>query len=470
VAATVRSCWKIGPDGECRSANRRAGRQRGGVARTPTQHHIEGMSDSRPRIVIVGAGFGGLAAAKRLAKVAADITIIDRRNYHLFQPLLYQVATAELSPAEIAWPIRGIFTHNPNVNVVLAEVVGIDKATRQVVTDGRRYPYDFLVLAPGSGNFYFGHDDWEPNAPGLKRIIDATELRKRILVAFERAEIAENVDEQRRQMNFLIVGGGPTGVEMAGAIAELARVALAKDFRHIDPAKARIILIEAGDRLLSALDPELSAYAQRALERLGVEVLLGRSVQDVDSGGARVGDEYIPAATTIWAAGVKVVSVGKWLGVETDHGGRVSVGPDLSLPGSPQIFVIGDAARVPWTDSQIVPGLAPAAKQEGRYVADVIRARIEHRPVPAPFRYHHLGSLAAIGRNAAVVDLGWLRLRGWLGWWFWGLAHIYLLISVRSATLVMVQWAWAYLTRKKGARLVTGLRPLFPDRSKTHGA
>ncbi|MPZ56115.1 MAG: NAD(P)-binding protein [Rhizobiales bacterium] len=423
------------------------------------------LLNARPRIVVVGAGFGGLTAAKRLAPADVDVTLVDRRNYHLFQPLLYQVATADLSPAEIAWPIRSIFTHDRNVTVILGEVTAIDTAARQVVTDAKRYPYDFLILATGSSNFYFGHDEWEPLAPGLKRIIDATEIRKRILVAFERAEIADDPAEQRRQLNFIIVGGGPTGVEMAGAIAELARVALAKDFRRIDPKAARIMLIEAGDRLLPALAPELSAYAHRALERLGVEVVLRHPVQDINTRGAKVGDDFIPAATIIWAAGVIVTGVGDWLGVETDRGGRVAIAPDLSVPGHPEIFVIGDAARVPWTGEQLVPGLAPAAKQAGAYVADVIRARIEKRPAPAPFRYRHVGNLATIGRNAAVVDLGWLRLKGWLGWWFWGLIHIYFLISVRAATLVMLQWFWTYLTRKKGARLVTGLRPLFPDRS-----
>jgi NADH dehydrogenase len=427
---------------------------------------MTGLHNTRPRIVIVGAGFGGLAAAKKLARVDADVTIIDRRNYHLFQPLLYQVATADLSPAEIAWPIRGIFTHDRNISVVLGEMTGLDTAAREVVTEAKRYPYDFLILATGSRNFYFRHDEWEPHAPGLKRIIDATELRKRILVAFERAEIADDPAEQRRQLNFIIVGGGPTGVEMAGAIAELARVALAKDFRRIDPKDARILLVEAGDRLLPALAPDLSAYAKRALERLGVEVVLRRPVQEITERGARVGEEFIPAATMIWAAGVTVTGVGDWLGVATDRGGRVAVAPDLSVPERPEIFVIGDAARVAWTGDQLVPGLAPAAKQQGAYVADVIRARIEQRPAPPPFRYRHVGSLATIGRNAAVVDLGWLRLKGWLGWWFWGLVHIYFLISVRAATLVLLQWFWTYLTRRKGARLVTGLRPLFPERAK----
>jgi NADH dehydrogenase len=422
------------------------------------------MKGGRARIVIVGAGFGGLTAAKRLARADIDITLIDRRNYHLFQPLLYQVATADLSPAEIAWPIRGIFTKNRNVTVVLGEVTAIDTAERQVVADAKRYPYNVLVLATGSSNFYFGHDEWEPYAPGLKRIIDATEIRKRILVAFERAETADDPAEQRRQLNFIIVGGGPTGVELAGALAELAHVALAKDFRRIDPTSAHIMLVEAGDRVLPALAPELSAYAHRALERLGVEVMLRQPVSDINARGAKVGERFIPAATIIWAAGVKVTGIAEWLGVEPDRGGRIAVNSDISVPDHPEIFVIGDAARVPWTDDELVPGLAPAAKQEGAYVADVIRARIENRPAPKPFRYRHVGSLATIGRNHAAVDLGWLRLKGWIGWWFWGLIHIYFLISVRAATLVMLQWFWTYLTRKKGARLVTGLRPLFPNR------
>jgi NADH dehydrogenase len=422
------------------------------------------MKGGRARIVIVGAGFGGLTAAKRLARADIDITLIDRRNYHLFQPLLYQVATADLSPAEIAWPIRGIFTKNRNVTVVLGEVTAIDTAERQVVADAKRYPYDVLVLATGSSNFYFGHDEWEPYAPGLKRIIDATEIRKRILVAFERAETADDPAEQRRQLNFIIVGGGPTGVELAGALAELAHVALAKDFRRIDPTSAHIMLVEAGDRVLPALAPELSAYAHRALERLGVEVMLRQPVSDINARGAKVGERFIPAATIIWAAGVKVTGIAEWLGVEPDRGGRIAVNSDISVPDHPEIFVIGDAARVPWTDDELVPGLAPAGKQEGAYVADVIRARIENRPAPKPFRYRHVGSLATIGRNHAAVDLGWLRLKGWIGWWFWGLIHIYFLISVRAATLVMLQWFWTYLTRKKGARLVTGLRPLFPNR------
>lgn len=415
----------------------------------------------RTRIVIVGAGFGGIAVAKRLARCEADVTLIDRRNYHLFQPLLYQVATADLSPADIAWPIRGLFTRDRNIAVVLSEVADIDKSAREVLAGGRRYPYNFLILATGSSNSYFGHPEWESHAPGLKRIIDATEIRKRILLAFEQAEIAEDPAEQRRLLNFVVIGGGPTGVEMAGAIAELARVALARDFRRIDPKAARIVLAEAGERLLAGFAPHLSDYARRCLEKLGVEIKLGQPVQDVNDAGVRIGETFVPAATVIWAAGVKVDGPGKWLGVETDRGGRLAVAPDLSVPDHPDIFVVGDAAQVVWEGARLVPGLAPAAKQEGRYVADVIRARIENRVPPPAFRYRHAGSLATIGRNAAVVDFGGkLTLKGRLAWWFWGLVHIYFLINTRAATLVMLQWFWVYLTRKKGARLITGLRPL----------
>ncbi len=417
--------------------------------------------NNKAKIIIVGAGFGGIAAAKRLAGYDAEVTIIDRRNYHLFQPLLYQVATADLSPADIAWPIRGLFTHDRNVAVALAEVIAIDVNAKEVVTGRRRYPYDYLVIATGSSNFYFNHPEWEPNAPGLKRIIDATEIRKRILLGFEQAETATDADEQRRFLNFVIVGGGPTGVEMAGAIAELAKVTLARDFRHMDPKSAHIALVEAGPQLLAGFPKELSDYARQSLEHLGVEVMLGQPVQTVDATGVRIGETFLPTATVIWAAGVKVEGPGQWLSVETDRGGRVAVAADLSVPQYPQVFVIGDAAKVIWEGEKLVPGLAPAAKQQGRYVADVIRARIENRSPLPPFRYRHVGSLATIGRNAAVVDFGRFKLKGWLAWWFWGLVHIYFLINARAASLVMVQWFWAYLTRKKGARLITGLRPLF---------
>ncbi|MBL8260483.1 MAG: NAD(P)/FAD-dependent oxidoreductase [Candidatus Competibacteraceae bacterium] len=420
---------------------------------------------TKSKIVIVGAGFGGIAAAKRLAGCGAEVTLIDRRNYHLFQPLLYQVATADLSPADVAWPIRSLFTNDRNIAVALAEVTGVDRSSREVITGDRRYPYDFLILASGSSNFYFGHPEWEAHAPGLKRIIDATEIRKRILLAFERAELEEDAAERRRLLNFAVVGGGPTGVEMAGAIAELARVALARDFRRIDPKAARIVLVEASDRLLAGFAPELADYARRCLEKLGVEIALGQPVRAVEPSGVRIGETWLPTATVIWAAGVKVDGPGAWLGVETDRGGRLSVGPDLSLPGHSEIFVIGDAAKVVWEGERLVPGLAPAAKQEGRYVAEVILARLENRKPPLAFRYRHAGNLATIGRSAAIVDFGQWRLKGAPAWWFWGLVHIYFLINTRAATLVLLQWFWAYLTRKKGARLITGSRPLIIGRN-----
>ena len=414
---------------------------------------------SRTRVVIIGGGFGGVAAAKHLAGCDAEVTLIDRRNYHLFQPLLYQVATADLSPAEVAWPIRSLFTRNPNVTTVLSEVTGIDRQARVVMAGGRRYSYDALVIATGADNFYFGHDDWKPFSPGLKGISDATEVRKRVLLAFELAEVADSSADQRRLLNFVVVGGGPTGVELAGAIAELARVTLVRDFRRINPRDARIVLVEAGERVLPGFAPELSDYARDCLQRLGVEIVLGSPVTAVNFDGIRQSGTFIPSATVVWAAGVKVNGPGTWLGIDTDRGGRIPVGPDLSVPGNRELFVIGDASRVAWSEDRIVPGLAPAAKQQGRYVAGVIRAKVEGREAPAPFRYRHAGSLATIGRNSAVADLGWLRLRGRAAWWFWGLIHIYFLINTRAATIVLLQWFWAYLTRKKGARLITGLRP-----------
>jgi NADH dehydrogenase len=329
-----------------------------------------------------------------------------------------------------------------------------------VIAPEGRVAYDYLVLATGSTHAYFGHDEWEPLAPGLKRIVDATEIRKRVLLAFERAELATDEAERRRQMTLIIVGAGPTGVEMAGAIAELARHALASDFRNIDTKSARILLVEGSDRVLGALQPGLSAYAAQALGRLGVEVQLGRMVKSISERGVMIGDEFVPAATVIWAAGVAVPSLGAWLGCKTDGQGRVVVASDLSVPGRPEIFVIGDAARVDWKDGQIVPGIAPAAKQEGAYVARVIGARQFGQQPPAPFRYSHAGNLATIGRNAAVVDLNGFRLKGWLAWWFWGIAHIYFLIGVRSPMLVSLQWLWSYLTYGRGARLITGMAPL----------
>src|SRR6516164_3644990 len=344
-----------------------------------------------PRVVIIGAGFGGLSAAKRLAKGPCRITLIDRHNYHLFQPLLYQVATAALSPADIASPIRSIVRHYPNVNVILANVSGIDVNRREVIAEGHHVPFDTLIIATGAQHAYFGHDDWAGYAPGLKTIDDATYLRRRILLAFEKAETEPDVAERRRLLNFVIVGGGPTGVEMAGAVAELAKRALASDFRTIDPRQARIILVEASPRLLTAFDPPLSEAAKRSLEDLDVEVRLGARVTAVDCGGVSLASERIEARTIIWGAGVMASPAGDWLGVPTDHVGRVFVGPDLSVAGHPDIFVIGDVAHALGVDGRPLPGVAPVAKQQGRYVADLIKARIAGRKLPPPFRYRDSG-------------------------------------------------------------------------------
>ncbi len=423
-------------------------------------------TEMRPRAVIVGAGFGGLAAAKRLANQPVDVTLIDQRNYHLFQPLLYQVATAALSPADIAWPIRGIFARTPNVRVVLGTVEGVDLEGREVIAGPLRLPYDYLILATGSYHSYFGRDEWAMQAPGLKRIIDATEIRKRILLAFERAEVGMSDEEQRRQLTFVVIGGGPTGVELAGAIAELARYTLSRDFRNIDPGAARIILVEAGDRLLKAFPEALSAYAKQKLERLGVEVRLKHRVAVKGDEGVCLGDRLIPAASVIWAAGVTVPNLKDWLLAETDRTGRVVVEPDLSLSNHQNVFVVGDAASIAWRKDVSVPGIAPAAKQSGRYAADVILAAVHGNEKPAPFRYRHRGNLATIGRHAAIADFGRVKLTGGLAWWLWGLAHIYFLIGVRAPFLVAAQWFWAYLTFGRGARLITGMVPFVQSQSK----
>jgi NADH:quinone reductase (non-electrogenic) len=413
----------------------------------------------RPRVVIVGAGFGGLQAAKDLAEVPADVTVIDRRNYHLFQPLLYQVATAGLSPADIAYPIRNILRDQPNTQVLLGRVVGIDKAARVVQTDDRRIPYDYLIIATGARHAYFGHDEWEAVAPGLKKIDDATDIRKRILLAFEQAETADDEAERRCLLNFTIIGGGPTGVEMAGAIAELAHTALAEDFRAIDPREARIILIEAGPRLLPALPESLSAKAKRALERLGVEVRLATRVVRCDEAGIGIQfnerDDRIESRCIVWAAGVAASPAAKWLGVAGDRVGRVPVEGDLSLEHHPEIFVIGDTALAIGRHGRPLPGIAPVAKQQGAYVARLLRLRLKGKAI-APFDYRHLGDLATIGRKAAVADFGWIELNGSLAWFLWGAAHIYFLIGFRSRLAVLINWLWAYLSFHRGSRLITG--------------
>jgi NADH dehydrogenase len=413
---------------------------------------------ARPRIVIVGAGFGGLSAAHGLAGAGADVTVIDRRNYHLFQPLLYQVATAGLSPAQIAQPIRSILRDAPNVHVVMGEVVGVDKAQRTVQLDDRAIDYDVLVLATGSRHAYFGHDDWESVAPGLKNIDDATGIRRRILSAFEEAEQSSDSEARRRLLTFVVIGAGPTGVEMAGAIAELAHIALRRDFRVINPREARIVLVEAGPRVLASFPAALSESAQRSLERLHVEVRLGKPVSHCDETGVTIGDEHLPAATIVWAAGVASSRAANWLGVEQDRLGRVIVGSDLTVPGHPEIFVIGDTAHVSGPNGQPLPGLAPAAKQQGAYVARVLRARLAGKKPPGPFRYRNYGAMATIGRRAAVADFGWLKLDGTLAWLMWSLIHVSFLIGFRNRVVVMLDWIWSYVTFQSGARLITGPR------------
>jgi NADH:ubiquinone reductase (H+-translocating) len=412
-------------------------------------------NSARPRVIIVGAGFGGLSAAKALARAPVEIVVIDERNYHLFQPLLYQVATAGLSPADIAWPIRGILARQKNARVVLGHVTAIDVASRIVKLRDRTLHFDYLIVATGARHGYFGHDEWAAVAPGLKKIDDATKLRRKILIAFEKAENEEDADERRRLMTFVVVGGGPTGVEMAGAIAELARVALASDFHFIDPAMSQIILLEAGPRLLPAFPERLSEVARRSLTRLGVEVGLNSAVTDCTTDGVRVGDQLIECRTIIWAAGVAPSLAAEWLNADHDYLGRVFVGPDLTLPGHPEVFVIGDTAHVRDQAGQPLPGVAPVAKQEGAYAAKIIRAHLTGRPLPAPFRYINYGNLATIGRTAAVADFGFVRLTGFIAWVVWCVVHIYFLIGFRNRVAVAFDWLWAYLTFQRGARLIT---------------
>lgn len=414
------------------------------------------VTSGKRRVVIIGAGFGGLSAARALASAPVEITLIDRHNYHLFQPLLYQVATAALSPSDIAHPIRSIVRDQRNVQVVLGEVSGIDAASREVIVEERRFPYDYLVIATGAQHAYFGHDEWAEFAPGLKTIDDATSLRRRILLAFEQAETETNEQARRALLNFVVVGGGATGVEMAGAIAELANRALAADFRSIDPRGARVILVEAGPRLLPAFHPSLSDAARRSLEKLGVEVRLGAAVTQCDAAGVSLGSERIEARTIMWAAGVVASPAGRWLGADTDRAGRVKVNADLSVPDHPDVFVIGDTALALKPDGQPVPGVAPVAKQQGRYVGKLIAARVKGART-APFRYRDFGSLATIGRTHAVVDMAGVRLTGFIAWLIWSVAHIYFLIGFRNRAIVAMNWIWNYLTFQRGTRLITGL-------------
>jgi NADH dehydrogenase len=381
--------------------------------------------------------------------------VIDRRNHHCFQPLLYQVATAALSPADIAWPIRHILRSQRNATVLMEKVLGIDAEERLVRAESGEVPYDYLVIAAGAQHSYFSHDEWAAYAPGLKRIEDATTIRRKILTAFERAELTQDNNEQQRLLTFVIVGGGATGVEMAGAIADVARQTLAADFRRIDPRRARIILIEAGSRVLPTFPPRLSDYVRKTLERSGVEVRTDTLVTDCDAQGVDLKNGRIDSETIIWAAGVTASPAAQWLGAETDASGRVKVAKDLSAPDNPNIFVIGDTASVLDEQGRPVPGIAPAAKQMGKYVAKVIYARITGSKQPGPFRYVHFGDLATIGRRAAVVKLGRLELKGFVAWAFWSVAHIYFLIGLRYRFLVAINWAWDYITFQRGARLIT---------------
>jgi NADH:ubiquinone reductase (H+-translocating) len=411
-------------------------------------------SNQRPRVVIAGAGFGGLQATMGLVKATVDVTLIDAQNHHCFQPLLYQVATAALSPADVAWPIRAILRSQKNARVIMARVTGIDAEARRVHTAEAEFAYDYLVLATGATHSYFGHDDWEAHAPGLKHLADATEIRRRFLIAFERAEVVEDDAERQRLLTFVIVGGGATGVEMAGAIAEVAQRTLRHDFRQIDPRRSRIVLIEAGARLLPAFAPALSDYAARSLRSMGVELELNRMVTGCDARGVTLKDGRIDAATVIWAAGVVASPAANWIDAEHDRAGRIKVNPDLSVPGRPEIFAIGDTASVVGGEGRPVPGIAPAAKQMGSYVAIVIAARVEGVEPPGRFIYHHAGDLATIGRKSAVVQLGVFKLTGFLGWLFWSVVHIYFLIGIRNRFVVALNWLWSYLTFKRGARLI----------------
>jgi len=413
-------------------------------------------SEGRHRVVIVGGGFGGLQAVTGLAGLPVDIALIDRRNYHLFQPLLYQVATASLATSEIAWPIRYLVRRRPEVTTMLATVVGVDATARRVLLDdGRALPYDTLVLAAGARHAYFGHDEWEAFAPGLKTLEDATTVRRRLLLAFERAECESNPQERAALLTFVIVGAGPTGVELAGTIAELARSTLQPDFRHIDTRTARVVLIEAGPRVLAGFAEELSAYAQRSLERLGVEVELNQPVSKCSPDGVVFGSRVLEARTIIWAAGVRASPAADWLGAPADRAGRLVVLPDLTVPGWPEIFAIGDTVTIADGDGKPVPGIAPAAKQQGRYVAEVIKSRLRGEATPPAFRYRHAGSLATIGKRLAVIDFGRIKLRGALAWWIWGFAHIYFLIGLRNRLSVILSWLWIHMRDQRSARLIT---------------
>jgi NADH:quinone reductase (non-electrogenic) len=422
---------------------------------TPDAAPVATSAGARPRVVIVGAGFGGLYAAKALRGVPVDVTVIDRRNHHLFQPLLYQVATAGLSPGDIAYPIRSIVSRQKNYSVLLAEAVGVDLTGRKVLLRDGEVAYDYLILAPGARHNYFGHEEWEARAPGLNTLEDALEVRRRILLAFEHAEREPDASRRRALLNFVIVGGGPTGVELAGAIAEIAFKVLVRDFRAIDPREAHIILVEAGPRLLATFPESLSARAEADLRRRGVEVKLNTVVTAIDAGSVQAGGEVIPAATTLWAAGVQVSALLRSLGVPLDRSGHVAVEPDQTLPGHPEVFIIGDAASFTHQTGKPLPGVAQVAIQGGRHAAHSIRLALRGLP-HEPFHYVNLGNMATIGRASAVADFGFLQLSGFFAWALWLMIHISWLIGFRNRLVVLLEWAWAYITFGKAARLITG--------------
>ena len=415
---------------------------------------MENAPTEKPHVVIVGAGFGGLEAAKKLACQDVRVIVIDRTNYHLFQPLLYQVATAALSPADIAAPVRAILSKCKNLEVILAEVQSVDVAAKKIKTTDMEIPYDFLILATGARHSYFDHNEWEKLAPGLKSLEDAIELRRRLLMAFEYAEKVTDEAARKAAMTFVIIGGGPTGVEMAGAIAEIARYTLAKDFRHIDPSQARVILIEGEPRLLASFPEDLSASAMKQLVDLGVEVRTGARATNLTEAGLQVGDEFIPCRVKVWAAGNNASFVGKTLGVPVDRVGRVMVNDDLTIPGHPEVQVIGDLANFSHQTGQPLPGVSPVAMQQGRHAARNILRMIQNRK-PQRFRYWNKGSMATIGRNKAVADLNLIHLSGLPAWLVWLFVHIIFLVGFRNRLAVLFQWGWAYFTFNAGARLIT---------------
>jgi NADH dehydrogenase len=408
-----------------------------------------------PRIVIVGAGFGGLACARALGGKPVQVTIVDRRNYHLFVPLLYQVATAALSPADIARPIRRILSRFSNIEVLLGTVTGVDTAAHRVLlADGSELPYDKLVIATGSDYFYFGHPEWAEFAPGMRSLEDARRIRARLLIAFERAEALSNAAKQDALMTTVIVGGGPTGVETAGAIAELARHALARDFRNIDPRRAKIVLIEAGPRILSSFPEKLSDYAMKALKDLGVTVIVNEAVESIDANGVVVAGRRIDAGTVIWGAGIKASPAAAWLGAALDRAGRVPLNPDLSVKGVPDVYALGDMATSPDENGTPLPALAQVAAQQGYYLGRALAKHDSDGEPMAPFKFHNRGNTAIIGRNAAVFDFGWMQLKGRFAWLMWAIIHVYLLVGFDNRARVTLQWLWAYITYERGARLI----------------